>query len=128
MKYLIDECLSPDLAVLARSGGHPQSTHVSWLGLSGQPDHVITRRAVDDGYVLVTHNTVDFRRLYRREGLHVGLVTLNAPPRAMSLVLQTRMFLQATFELGEDETYNFALELTLGSDGRVTIERYPLPE
>lgn len=38
MKYLIDECLSPELATLARQLGHPASTHVAWLGLAGEPD------------------------------------------------------------------------------------------
>ena len=60
MKFLIDECLSPDLAKLARERGYPESTHVRWLGLAGGKDHVVTRRAVDAGYVLVTHNTADF--------------------------------------------------------------------
>lgn len=128
MKYLIDECLSPDLAALARNQGHPESTHVSWLGLSGLPDHVIARRAVDDGYVLVTHNTIDFRALYGREGLHVGLVAFNTPPKTMSLGLQKRLFLQALIEIGEEETYNFALELTVSLDGTVTVDRYPLPK
>ena len=76
MKYLTDECLSPELATLARDHGHLESTHLSWLGLAGQPDRVITRRAIDDGYVLVTHNTVDFRPLYGREEIHVGLIAL----------------------------------------------------
>ena len=33
MKFLIDECLSPSLAAIARERGYPQSTHVTWLGL-----------------------------------------------------------------------------------------------
>ena len=36
MKFLIDECLSPTLATIARKRGFPQSTHVSWLGLSSR--------------------------------------------------------------------------------------------
>jgi predicted nuclease of predicted toxin-antitoxin system len=127
VKYLIDECLSPELAALARDNGHPESTHVSWLGLSGQPDHVIARRAVDEGYVLVTHNTVDFRPLYGREGLHAGLVAFNTPARAMNLALQTSLFRQAMLELGADESYNFVLEMTVDGEGHVVIDRYPLP-
>lgn len=84
MKFLIDECLSPDLATLAREHGFPESSHVRWLGLAGAKDHVVTRRAVDDGYVLVTHNTTDFRGLYGREDLHVGLLTFNTVPGLMS--------------------------------------------
>lgn len=60
MKLLIDECLSPDLAKLARDSGYPKSSLVRWLGFAGTKDHVATKRAVDDGYVLVTHNMTDF--------------------------------------------------------------------
>lgn len=127
MKYLIDECLSPDLAALARVHGHPDSTHVSWLGLSGQPDHVITRRAVDEGFVLVTHNTADFRALYGREALHLGLVAFNTSARMMTLLLQKQLFLQAMNELGPDEDFNFALEISVDAERRVTIARYDLP-
>ncbi|MER9684185.1 DUF5615 family PIN-like protein [Mesorhizobium sp. M0115] len=46
MKFLIDECLSPELAKLARERGFPESSHVRWLGLAGAKDHMVTRRAV----------------------------------------------------------------------------------
>ena len=74
MKYLIDECLSPQLARMARDRGYPDSTHVSWLGLAGEPDWTIARLAVDNGYVFVTLNAVDFRPLYGRENIHAGLI------------------------------------------------------
>jgi hypothetical protein len=32
-KFLIDECLSPDLAALARDRGFAESSHVTWLGI-----------------------------------------------------------------------------------------------
>ncbi|MER8911541.1 DUF5615 family PIN-like protein, partial [Mesorhizobium sp. M0854] len=95
MKFLIDECLSPELAKLAREPRFPESSHVRWLGLVGAKDHMVTRRAVDDGCVLVTHNTTDFRGLYRREELHDGLVAFNTAPGLMSLDLQRRLFLLA---------------------------------
>ncbi|MBL8586050.1 MAG: DUF5615 family PIN-like protein [Bradyrhizobiaceae bacterium] len=127
MKFLIDECLSPELATLARGRGHPESTHVTWLGLTGRKDWVIARRAADDGYVLVTNNAGDFRPLYRREKVHVGLVCLNVAPGLMSLDLQKRLFLLALSELGEDEPYNEVIEITAHADQTVRIERYALP-
>ena len=47
---------------------------MTWLGLSGEPDRNIVRRAVADDMTLVTNNARDFRRLYAREPLHAGLV------------------------------------------------------
>lgn len=82
----------PALAKLAREHGFPEPSHVRWLSLAGSKDHAVTRRAFEDGYVLVTHNTTDFRGLYGREDLHVGLVTFNTAPGLMSLELQKRIF------------------------------------
>jgi hypothetical protein len=128
VKFLIDECLSPDLAKLARERGYPESSHVRWLGLAGAKDHVVTRRAVDDGYVLVTHNTADFRGLYGREEVHVGLVALNTAPGLMSLDFQLRLFLLALSELGGEEAWNEVLEITVNAGRVVTIDRFDLPE
>ena len=62
MKFLIDECLSPTLATIARERGYPQSTHVTWLGLRARQDWALVRRAVADGYVLVTNDRAEFWR------------------------------------------------------------------
>ena len=81
MKFLIDECLSPDLAVTARQLGFPESMHVNWIGLRSQPDWKLVQRAVNDGYVLVINNTTDFTALMKRQSGHPGLT---APERAAS--------------------------------------------
>ncbi|NLS19089.1 hypothetical protein HGP16_21355 [Rhizobium sp. P40RR-XXII] len=39
--------------------------------MSGQADRSVARQAVDDGYILVTHNTADFLPLYQQEEVHV---------------------------------------------------------
>jgi len=101
---------------------------VLWLGLAGAKDHVVTRRAVDYSYVLVTHNTTDFRGLYGREDLHVGLVAFNTAAGLMSLDLQIRLFRLALSELGGEEAWNEVLEITVDADRTVTIERFDLPE
>jgi len=41
---------------------------------------------------MATHNTVDFRSLYRREALHVDLVAFNTPAKVMNLALQKACF------------------------------------
>lgn len=67
--------LRPDLAALARARGHGELTHVTWLGLRSHTDRSIVRRAVADGYVLITNTTTDFMSLFRREKVHAGLVS-----------------------------------------------------
>ncbi len=62
MKFLIDECLSPELAAIAREEGF-HSMHVTWIGLQSKSDRAIVQHAVEDDWVLVTNNAADFRRL-----------------------------------------------------------------
>jgi predicted nuclease of predicted toxin-antitoxin system len=126
VKFLIDECLSPELVGDARAHGHMESTHVTWLGIGGRRDWLIVRRAVDNGYVLVTNNTEDFTALLAREELHAGLVCLNAAPGLMSLAIQQRLFALALERL-PDEPINEVLEITLKADRSILIDRYDLP-
>ncbi|MDE0031028.1 MAG: DUF5615 family PIN-like protein [Deltaproteobacteria bacterium] len=124
MKFLIDECLSPDLATDARKRGFLESVHVTWLGLGATADWVIVRRAVQDGYVLVTNNTIDFTRLVEREAIHSGLICLNVTHEFMSLVVQKRLFSLALDHLAQDEPINDVLEITMTRDKRVQVRRW----
>jgi hypothetical protein len=87
----------------------------------------IVRRAIDDGYVLVTNNATDFTSLLRREKVHAGLVCLNVAPGLMSLDVQKRLFALALDRLGDSEPMNELLEITLMENRSVRIERYDLP-
>jgi predicted nuclease of predicted toxin-antitoxin system len=127
VKFLIDECLSPELVALAHARSHGESTHVTWLGLRSRKDWSIVRRAVDDGYVLVTNDTTDFTALLGREDVHAGLVCLNVAPGLMSLDVQRRLFALALDRLGDIEPINELLKITLLEDRSVRVERYDLP-
>lgn len=126
MRFLVDECLSPDLVAIARDRGFSQSMHVTWLGLTSKKDWAIVRRAVKDGYVLVTNNTVDFTSLVGREEAHAGLVCLNVAPGFMNLDVQKRLFEHALDRLKEKEPTNEVLEITLTTDRTVRVDRYLL--
>jgi predicted nuclease of predicted toxin-antitoxin system len=97
-----------------RKRGHGESTHVTWLGLRSRKDWAIVRRAIDDGYVLVTNNnTADFTSLLRREKVHAGLMCLNVAPGLMSLDVQKRLFALALDRLGDSDPMKELLEITL---------------
>lgn len=85
------------------------------------------RRAIDDGYVLVTNNTADFTSLLGREKVHAGLVCLNVAPGLMSLDVQKRLFALALDRLGETEPINEMLDVTLKEDRSIRVERYEFP-
>ena len=103
MKFLIDECLSPTLATIARTRGFPESTHVTWIGLRSRQDWAIVRRAVDDGYVLVTNDSADFTSLMEREPVHPGLILLNMAHELMSLAVQQALFEHALGRVADDD-------------------------
>lgn len=124
MKFLIDECLSPELVTVARERGHWETTHVAWLGMRARQDWPVARRAITDGYVFVTNNTSDFTSLLERQERHPGLVCLNVAPGLMSLDVQKRLFVLALERLGDSEPTNEILEVTLRADLTILVERY----
>jgi predicted nuclease of predicted toxin-antitoxin system len=127
VKFLIDECLSPEPAVIARARGFHESTHVTWLGMRSRKDWTILGRAIKEGFILVTNNTVDFTALYEREEIHAGLVCLNVAPNLMGLEIQKGLFLLALAKLATVEPVNEVLNITLDADDTVHVERYAMP-
>jgi Domain of unknown function (DUF5615) len=102
MKFLIDECLSPELAKLAQTKGY-ESSHVVWMKLAGKKDWELKPVIVDGDWTFVTKNSVDFRGpptnpgskgQYADVAIHAGLVCLNGP-EGMDLDLQLELFEQA---------------------------------
>jgi hypothetical protein len=138
MKLLIDECLSEELAKLARHRGHHESAHVRWIGKGGAKDWELLPVIVDGDWTFVTKNAVDFRGPadspgtggeYRKISLHAGLVCLNGPV-GMDLDMQIELFEAALDALDDSgDLVNCALEVTLGHPNttELSIRRYALP-
>jgi hypothetical protein len=135
MKLLIDECLSPELAKLAQSRGHGNSSHVVWLKKSGWKDWSLKRLILDGDWTFVTKNSFDFRGPSSRRGskgqysdvaLHAGLICLNGP-EGMDLNLQLELFELALDEIGDGDLTNQVLEITLEDQTEIRVLRYALP-
>jgi predicted nuclease of predicted toxin-antitoxin system len=77
VRFLVDECLPPQLAALPRSAGH-DCAHVYELGLGGQPDEQIMAFADREDRNLLSADT-DF-----------GELLANAPVLAPSVILLRR--------------------------------------
>ncbi|MEA2770598.1 MAG: hypothetical protein QOD93_3560 [Acetobacteraceae bacterium] len=132
MKFLVDECLSPELTQRAHARGYGESSHVVWLGRSGWKDWELKSLILEGG---VTKNSVDFRGpaaapgskgQYADVAIHAGLVCLNGPP-GMDLDMQIELFDQALNELHTDsDLVNQALEITMEDDS-LHVRRYRLP-
>jgi hypothetical protein len=138
MKLLIDECLSEELTKLARERGHPESSHVRWIGKGGATDWELLSVILAGDWTFVTRNAVDFRGPadlpgakgeYRKTTLHAGLICLNGPI-GMDLEMQLEVFEAALDSLDEDgDLVNRVLEVMLddAGDADLTIVRYALP-
>jgi predicted nuclease of predicted toxin-antitoxin system len=123
LRFLIDECLHPSLAEVGHAAGH-EAHHVNFLGLASTKDHDLIPRILEGNFVFVTHNAADFRRLYRAQPLHAGLVILvpQSPPEQ-----QRALFAAAIEEIsGEDNLVNEALEILLEGED-VVFRRYAWP-
>lgn len=138
MKFLIDECLTPELALSARARGYGESSHVGWLGRAGTKDWQLLPFIVEGDWTFVTRNSYDFRGpadrpgskgQYARTDIHAGLVCLNGPEGGMGFARQCELFEIALDAIKENpDLINQVLEVTLETvDGDAIVTRYPLP-
>ena len=79
----------------------------TWMAepLSAHQDWALVRRAINDGYVLVTNNRADFTSLMEREPDHPGLVCINMAHGLMSLTAQQALF---KYALGQVTDYDLS--------------------
>lgn len=135
-KFLIDECLSPALALLARERGFIESSHVTWLGKGGWKDWELKVFILENDWTFVTRNSVDFRGPVASPGLqgeyagvllHAGLVCINGPER-MTAHTETDLLGVVLDAIGVADLVNEAVEITLTElSGEYEVHRYALP-
>ena len=85
-RFLIDECLSPELVPLAITAGHVESTCVRDRGRLGIQDWELLDYILEHDFTLGTRNAEDFRGagaiapggLLAAVDLHAGLICLSS--------------------------------------------------
>lgn len=138
MKFLIDECLSPDLVEVALGRGFVESSHVVWMGNAGRKDWELKPFILEGDWTFVTRNSVDFRGPAGNPGtsgqfadvpLHAGLICINGPD-GMTAEVQCELFAAALDEIGNvQQLVNEVVEVDVESlHDEFTIHRYPMPE
>lgn len=136
-KLLIDECLSAELALMARERGHHLASHVVWIGKAGWKDWELKQLLLDEDWVLVSRNARDFRGPREAPGsagqfagvsLHAGLICIEARS-GMDLALQRELFAQALEELDQDsDLTNQVIEVRVNEPGdEIHVVRYRMP-
>jgi predicted nuclease of predicted toxin-antitoxin system len=87
-RFLIDENLSPALALHLRHAMGFDAVHVNAVGLAGATDADVVARAIAEDRVIITGNGDDFRKLGRRHPSHPGLAIItDAGGRARQIEL-----------------------------------------
>ena len=91
--------------------------------MSGLKDHELMLRIRDEDFALVTNNAIDFRRLFRKEQIHPGLVIIvpNVVP-----AIQRELFAAVLDYMGDRDLVNRAIEINLSGD-TTEIEEYEIP-
>lgn len=135
-RFLIDECLSPELVQMAVAAGHIESTCVRDRGLAGTKDWKLIEHVVAGDFTLVTNNAVDFRgggpgKLggeHAKQSIHAGLVCLSSV-RTLDLERQRDLFQIALEELaGMADLVNQALEVFEDEAGSVEVVVFDIPD
>jgi predicted nuclease of predicted toxin-antitoxin system len=75
VKLWADACVTPTLEGVAHARGY-EGTSNRQRGLLAALDPEIFRVVIDEDWVLITNNELDFRKLAAAEGLHPGLIIL----------------------------------------------------
>ena len=120
LRFLFDECLTPDLVAVAANCGHA-GEHVVYRGWAGYPDHALAALAVREDAVFVTNNGSDYRPIYRSMEIHPGLIViLPSVPHDE----QEELFVHVLRRLeGERDLVNKLAEVT--ASGEITITDFP---
>ena len=121
LKFLIDECLSPELAGFARELEY-DATHVNWVNLHRTRDDLIAIYAVSMDYVLVTNNGSDFKPIYRSLDVHPGLVIVLPSVRRVDQLAMFEIVIKRL--VSERDIVNKLIEVD--RDATITISDFPL--
>lgn len=128
-KLLIDECLSPDLARIAKEEFGLLAMHVPWLGppprgqRSWKDPDIVDRVAAED-LILVTNNRKDFVGRYYEKGgieIHNGLIIVL---EKTDLDGERKLFrIVVEHALAMDTTINKLIEIAV--DGNIRVSDWP---
>lgn len=123
IRFLIDECLTPELLAEAYARGF-KAHHVNTMGLRKASDRSLMVQIVGGDFTFVTNNRRDFLRLYHVIDVHAGLLVIIP---SVGIARQAELFnaaLDAIAAAGDDVTGEL---VEVAADGTVTISRYPSP-
>jgi predicted nuclease of predicted toxin-antitoxin system len=130
--FLIDECLSSQLAEFAIEHGY-HALATSRMGRwRSRNDYHVAKFAIDRDLVLVTNDRHDFETIYEQMEIHPGIVFITAGrPKLRELKYQLAMFSMVLEALEEGDPVSEAIMVTArtarGRQVDLSIARYAFP-
>jgi predicted nuclease of predicted toxin-antitoxin system len=131
--FLIDECLSGELADLARERGHHALAANRMSSLRRRSDYGVATYAIDRDLILVTNDMFDLEAIYEEFEIHPGIVFITAGrSKLRTLPYQLKMFDLALDEVEQEYPLSEAIWIS-AKDGKkrsvnINIRRIPLPK
>jgi predicted nuclease of predicted toxin-antitoxin system len=93
MRFLVDECTGPKVAVWLREEKH--EVFSVYEQLRGASDDVILKKAYDDNWILITNDNDFGEKIYREQKLHKGIIFLRLEDeRATNKIAVLKRFLK----------------------------------
>ncbi|MBC7504715.1 MAG: DUF5615 family PIN-like protein [Sandarakinorhabdus sp.] len=121
MRFLFDECLTPELVGEAHERGYDAS-HVNYMGLLGFSDRSLLPQIVGGDFTFVTNNRRDFLRLFKHVDIHARLLIIVPSVQHLGQIALFVIALDA-IEARAPDIVNELVEVD--RDGRVRFSRYP---
>ena len=126
MRFLIDECLSPQVARRLNATGEHEAVYPLHVGRRGEDDEVVVARRTREDRIIVTENAQDFRKLVAREAIHPGLIIMPCVDRGTSWrLLEAAILHLASVNARRPEDAIVNHVLVVSGEGACTL--MPLP-
>ena len=130
--FLIDECLSQELADRAQERGYFALAANRMWRLRKRDDYRVARYALDRDLILVTNDQYDFESIYEQFEIHPGIVFITAGRSKLRELRYQQAMFEITLDAIEERAPTCEAILVTARDGKgrrvdITVERYAFP-
>jgi predicted nuclease of predicted toxin-antitoxin system len=130
--FLIDECLSQELADRAQERGYFALAANRMWRLRKRDDYRVARYALDRDLILVTNDQYDFESIYEQFEIHPGIVFITAGRSKLRELRYQQAMFEITLDAIEERDPTCEAILVTARDGKgrrvdINIKRYAFP-
>lgn len=130
--FLIDECLSQELADRAQERGYFALAANRMWRLRKRDDYRVARYALDRDLILVTNDQYDFESIYEQFEIHPGIVFITAGRSKLRELRYQQAMFEITLDAIEERAPTCEAILVTARDGKgrrvdINIKRYAFP-